>query len=204
MVSCRGCSTDAKSMGFFKILPKDHLQGEEFMVIPSNFEMKNKVILPNPLFLRLPNDAEWSVSWIKRNYDIWFQQDWKKFALDCSLRDPHFIVFKYEGGSHFEVMIFDVTTYNEIEYSSIRCTNDATKNHYNEVESDNSVEIIEIDDDSDEIVENELHTLLPKKRKVNTKSEHKSDIDVDFDATQKKVSSGSLSSSSYLFVTVLM
>ncbi|CAL0318549.1 unnamed protein product [Lupinus luteus] len=113
--------------------------------------------------------------------------------LNFTLRDSHFIVFKYEGGSHFEVRIFDVTTYNEIEYSSISCTNDATKNHYNEVESDNSVEIIEIDDDSDEIVENELHTLLAKKRKINTKSEHGSDINVDFDATQKNVSSGSTS-----------
>ncbi|KAK7273669.1 hypothetical protein RIF29_14727 [Crotalaria pallida] len=121
------------------------------MIIPSSFERKYKITLPNPLILRIPTGAEWKVSWIKRDYEIWFEHDWKRFALDCSLKDPHFLVFKYEGGSCFEVRIFD-KNYYDIDYSSIRCTNNgATTTHHH----DESVDIIDINDDSAETLEND-------------------------------------------------
>ncbi|KAK7273668.1 hypothetical protein RIF29_14726 [Crotalaria pallida] len=175
-------SNDTNAIGFFKILPVGHLQGVEFMIIPSSFERKYKITLPNPLILRIPTGAEWKVSWIKRDYEIWFKHDWKRFALDCSLKDPHFLVFKYEGGSCFEVRIFD-KNYYDIDYSSIRCTNNGatTTNHHDE-----SVDIIDINDDSAETLENddsgeflesEMQTQLPKKRKTDTKRvEHRSNI----------------------------
>ncbi|KAK7273659.1 hypothetical protein RIF29_14717 [Crotalaria pallida] len=172
MVSDNGQCGDAKVMGFCKIL-EGHLQGKEFMIIPSSFERKHKITLPNPLILRLPNNgAEWKVSWTKHDYDIWFQQDWKKFALDCSLRDPQFFTFKYEGGSHFEVRIFDHSG-DDIDYSSIRCTNNgATSTHqYDD----------EVETESDDSAGSEMQTqLLSKGRKIIE----------DSAATQQKVSAG--------------
>ncbi|KAK7273667.1 hypothetical protein RIF29_14725 [Crotalaria pallida] len=117
--------SDAKFIGFFKILPVGHFQGEEF--------------------------------------------------------DPHFLVFKYEGGSRFEVRIFD-NSYYDIDYSSIRCTNNgATTTHHDddevETESDESVEIFDMSDDSGELLESEMQSQLPNKKRRNTNREcSRSDI----------------------------
>ena len=42
---------------------------------------------------------------------------WKEFAECYSLEQGHFVVFKYEGNSHFHVLIFDETA-TEIDYHS--------------------------------------------------------------------------------------
>ncbi|KAK7273661.1 hypothetical protein RIF29_14719 [Crotalaria pallida] len=198
MASGNSHSNDAKFMGFvYRIFP-GHLQAKEFMIIPSSFERKHKITLPNPVILRLPNNgAEWQVSWTKHDYDIRFQQDWKKFAQDCSLRDPQFLSFEYEGGSHFVVRIFDEVG-DDIDYSSIRCTNGAiTTNHCDDDDEaahiNNFIQI-----NSDDSAGCETQTQLPKKRKTNTNGEHRSDtsphcktkIIKDCVATQQKVSAG--------------
>lgn len=74
--------------------------------------------LSNPVNLMLPNGDKCEVQWIKRDDDILFQKGWKKFAHDYSLSDGHFLVFKYEGGSQFQVMIFNESAL-EINYPTI-------------------------------------------------------------------------------------
>ncbi|KAK7273673.1 hypothetical protein RIF29_14732 [Crotalaria pallida] len=91
--------------------------------------------LSNPVLLRLPNGVKWKVDWTKRDGDIWFQKLWKAFAQYYPLSFGHFLVFRYEGRSNFQVLIFD-TSALEIDYSSIRCTNEGegTNKHHEDVE----------------------------------------------------------------------
>lgn len=161
-------------------------------IIPSDFEKKYGITLSNPIFLRLPTGAEWRVSWIKRNDDVLFLQDWKKFAHYWSLKHPDFLVFKYEGESLFEVRIFDPYDTCEINYSSMRCTY-GTTNHYDEVVSDDCIEA----------PKSEMRTQLLKKRKTDTNRKgrtkdstsqrtklDKREIIVGFDANRQRGSGG--------------
>ncbi|KAK7273664.1 hypothetical protein RIF29_14722 [Crotalaria pallida] len=174
MVSDHDHGSDANTIGFFKILRDGHLRGSEFMIIPRGFERKYKITLPNPLVLRLPNNgAEWKVYWIKRDYEIWFQQDWIRFAQDCSFRDHQVLDFKYEDGSHFKVRIFDESFY-DIDYSGIRCS----------IESDDEPVKSPVNDNYAMIPESEIQTQIPVKFKNNE----------DVDATQQKVSAGGVES----------
>ena len=71
---------------------------------------------------------------------VWFQNGWSEFASSHGVAVGHLVVFKYEGYSHFHVLIFDATT-TEIDYP----LDDRQEVHRMEdIESDdNSVEILD-------------------------------------------------------------
>nr|POF26625.1 b3 domain-containing transcription factor vrn1 [Quercus suber] len=73
--------------------------------------------LSSPTFLELPNDAKWKVELTECNDEVWLQKGWKEFAKCYSLKQGHFVVFRYEGNSHFQVLIFDETA-TKIDYHS--------------------------------------------------------------------------------------
>ncbi|XP_065633422.1 B3 domain-containing transcription factor VRN1-like [Quercus suber] len=77
--------------------------------IPKMFIRKYRENLSSPTFLKLPNDAKWKVELTKCNDEVWLQKGWKEFAKCYSLEQGHFVVFRYEGNSHFQVLIFDET-----------------------------------------------------------------------------------------------
>ena len=71
--------------------------------------------LSETVYLKLPNGEKWKVKLEKQDGKIWFHKGWKEF-VDCySLSHGHLLVFKYEGTSYFEVLIFDTSTL-EIDY----------------------------------------------------------------------------------------
>lgn len=73
--------------------------------IPNKFSSKYGSGLPNPLFIKPPNGAEWEVNWAKHNGEIWLEKGWKEFVENYSLDQGHFIFFEYEGTSLIQVTI---------------------------------------------------------------------------------------------------
>ncbi|OIW01329.1 hypothetical protein TanjilG_10490 [Lupinus angustifolius] len=84
-------------------------------MIPRAFTEKYGEGLPKTIILKAPNDEEWEVNLVKHDGKIWFHKGWKEFAEYHSLEEGHFVVFKYEKSSNFEVFIFDMSAL-EMDY----------------------------------------------------------------------------------------
>ena len=59
------------------------------------------------MFPKLPNGAEWKVELTKGDCDVWLQKGWDEFTKHHSINLGHSLVFRYEGNSHFFVLIFE-------------------------------------------------------------------------------------------------
>ncbi|XP_016902166.2 B3 domain-containing transcription factor VRN1-like isoform X1 [Cucumis melo] len=59
--------------------------------------------------------AKWKVGLKKSNEKVWFEKGWEEFVKFHSIDYGHFLTFRYEGNSCFQVVIFDQTA-TEIEY----------------------------------------------------------------------------------------
>ena len=107
--------------------------------IPDKFVQKYGVDLSDMAFLTIPNGRKWKVKLTQHDGGVWFQNGWSEFASCHGLTVGHLLVFKYEGNSHFDVLIFDATT-TEIDYT----LDDELQVHRMEDDEsdDSSVEII--------------------------------------------------------------
>ena len=125
--------------------------------IPKKFISKYGVDLSDMAFLTIPNGRKWKVKLTKRDGEVWFENEWCKFASCHALTMGHLVVFRYEGNSAFSVLVFDATG-TEIEYP----LDDKPQVHRME---DN-----ESDDNSIEIMDAFIPSLLHHKRvKTNPK-----------------------------------
>ncbi|KAM5551986.1 B3 domain-containing transcription factor VRN1-like [Rosa sericea] len=102
---------------FFKIILEDTSR-EHKLKIPKKFMIKYGEDLSNSVCLKLPSGSEWEVELTRCNGKAWFERGWPEFSRFCSLNYGTFLVFRYEGNSHFEVRIFD-TSATEIDYPLI-------------------------------------------------------------------------------------
>lgn len=91
--------------------------------MPTSFSRRHWQGMSNPILLRLPNGTTKKVYWLKRDCDVWFSNGWREFAKYSCLDVSHFVVFRYEGNSTFNVIIFGKSAL-EIEYPSSRSTNE--------------------------------------------------------------------------------
>ncbi|WVZ13292.1 hypothetical protein V8G54_017822 [Vigna mungo] len=71
--------------------------------------------MTNPVTLSLPNGTKNKVHWVNKDGDVWLCNGWKEFAKYSKLDVSHFLVFRYEGNSCFNVIIFGKSAL-EIEY----------------------------------------------------------------------------------------
>ncbi|XP_059639690.1 putative B3 domain-containing protein Os03g0621600 [Cornus florida] len=85
--------------------------------IPKKFITSHGNNLSNPVFLKVPTGAVWTIELVHSDGDVWLQNGWKEFKEYYSIDYGHMLVFKYDGNSHFHVHIFD-TSASEIEYPS--------------------------------------------------------------------------------------
>ncbi|KAK3001777.1 hypothetical protein RJ639_022497 [Escallonia herrerae] len=99
---------------FFKIIDSDIVQSQKLR-IPKRFVREHGKNLSSPVFLEVPSGAKWKMELVKSGRDVWLQTGWKEFADYYSIGLWHFLMFRYEGGSRFHVIIFD-TSASEIEY----------------------------------------------------------------------------------------
>uniref|UniRef100_A0A7N2KZS9 TF-B3 domain-containing protein n=1 Tax=Quercus lobata TaxID=97700 RepID=A0A7N2KZS9_QUELO len=130
-----------KAPHFFKIVMPQTLQ-EGKLRIPKKFTSKYGVDLSNMAFLTVPNGTKWKVKMTKCNGEVWFQNGWCEFARCHALALGHLLVFRYEGKSHFYVLIFDATA-TEIDYPfddqhQVRRMEDIERD-----DIDNSLEIVD-------------------------------------------------------------
>uniref|UniRef100_A0A2N9FQS4 TF-B3 domain-containing protein n=1 Tax=Fagus sylvatica TaxID=28930 RepID=A0A2N9FQS4_FAGSY len=129
----------AKPPHFFKIILADTLrQGK--LRIPRKFISIYGGGLSNIAFLKLPNGAEWKVELSKGDGEVWLQKGWDEFAKHNSINVGRLLVFRYEGNSHFYVLVFDQSA-TEIDYP------------FNEKPQVPEMESIESDDNSVEIID---------------------------------------------------
>jgi len=86
--------------------------------------------MPNPVILSLPNGSKSKVFWLNQDGGVWFCYGWKEFAKYSKLDVSHSVVFRYEGNSCFNVIIFGESGL-EIEYPLSR---DATNEEVGEID----------------------------------------------------------------------
>ncbi|GAU51598.1 hypothetical protein TSUD_12650 [Trifolium subterraneum] len=98
---------------FFKIIQNHELQNHELRV-PKKFVEKHWKSIPNPAVITFPNGIQQKLFWVKLEGDIWFQKNWEKIAK--FLKFGYVVVFKYMGGSCFQLEIFGLNSL-EIDYS---------------------------------------------------------------------------------------
>ncbi|XP_059639687.1 B3 domain-containing transcription factor VRN1-like, partial [Cornus florida] len=80
--------------------------------------------------------------------DVWLQNGWQEFKVYYSIGHGHLLVFRYDGNSHFHVLIFDLSG-TEIEYPFSDIHVEQTNNNAGyEMPNTDGIEV----DDSDEIL----------------------------------------------------
>ncbi|XP_063947908.1 B3 domain-containing transcription factor VRN1 isoform X2 [Daucus carota subsp. sativus] len=77
------------------------------MMIPEKFVRKYGKQLHVGVSLKVPGGAFWHVDLVGDGDKVWLQNGWPKFARFYSLAFGHFLVFKYQGNSQFDVFIYD-------------------------------------------------------------------------------------------------
>ncbi|CAN1323699.1 B3 domain-containing protein REM16 [Linum perenne] len=81
--------------------------------MPKTFFANQRKKLPERVTLKGPGGNTWEVGLTVKSGILFFDQGWEVFVKDHSLKERDLLVFKYNGVSHFEVMIFDGETFCE-------------------------------------------------------------------------------------------
>ncbi|KAL5162105.1 B3 domain-containing transcription factor VRN1 [Glycine soja] len=152
-------SSQGYGVHFFKVILESTLRKGQLKV-PSSFTRRHWQGISNPVILSLPNGTKRKVYWLKDGCDVWFSNGWREFAKKLRLDVSHFVVFRYEGNSCFNVIIFGKSAL-EVEYPSSH---------------DSNVEVEEINDTDFSAKFGEDHTSKSsKKRKIIPKEEDDDD-----------------------------
>ncbi|RHN78133.1 putative DNA-binding pseudobarrel domain-containing protein [Medicago truncatula] len=134
-------------------------------MIPRNFVERYWKDVSNPISLRLPNESECKMFWVQRGDDIWLM-NWKNFAR--SLRCGDLLVFQYNGGSDFHIIILDDSKL-EIDYSSMKCNGEENSNQVCKQEESDDDDCVEIPNDIVTPAATPQRTNIDK-RKINMNS----------------------------------
>ncbi|XP_017969605.1 PREDICTED: B3 domain-containing transcription factor VRN1 [Theobroma cacao] len=91
---------------FFKIMIGD---SRNQLRIPRKFMSNFRENLSGTVYLRGPSGFMWAVEVERMFDDVVFGNGWQNFVKDHSLADADFVVFRYDGNSTFNVVIFDLS-----------------------------------------------------------------------------------------------
>ncbi|KAK7310472.1 hypothetical protein RJT34_08024 [Clitoria ternatea] len=80
---------------------------DQHFALPKTFSDNLKKKLPENVSLKGPSGVVWNIGLTTRDDTLYFTNGWQQFAKDQSLRENDFLVFKYNGESQFDVLIFD-------------------------------------------------------------------------------------------------
>ncbi|CAN1163813.1 B3 domain-containing protein REM16 [Linum perenne] len=79
------------------------------LVIPTKFSKKMRTKFPATVNLRGPSGNSWSVGIASLNDEtVFFSSGWKEFAQDHCLQGTDLLIFRYNGDSLFDVLVFDL------------------------------------------------------------------------------------------------
>ncbi|KAK3416131.1 hypothetical protein EUGRSUZ_H01965 [Eucalyptus grandis] len=137
---------ESQTPHFFKIVLSDALQNGR-LGIPKKFVRKYGSSLSDLVFLHLASGDVWEVELLRGNDGAFLRRGWPDFVKHYAIEHGHFLVFRYEGGSAFRVVIFDKSA-TEIKYPLVSENDDP---RMEEDVGDASVEVFE--DHSDQVSE---------------------------------------------------
>ncbi|XP_061365397.1 B3 domain-containing protein REM16-like isoform X2 [Gastrolobium bilobum] len=86
---------------------------DQQLALPKTFSDNLKKKLPGNVTLRGPGGIVWNIGLMTRDDTLYFTNGWQQFVKDHSLKENDFLVFKYNGESLFDVLIFDGESYCE-------------------------------------------------------------------------------------------
>lgn len=101
---------------FYKLVLSSTIQDKRLR-IPENFVKKFRDELSSVATLNVPDGHVWHVGIRKSESKLWFHEGWQEFVQHYSIGIGYFLVFRYEGGTTFQVFIYNLTT-SEINYHS--------------------------------------------------------------------------------------
>ncbi|XP_019152838.1 PREDICTED: B3 domain-containing protein REM16-like [Ipomoea nil] len=119
---CRGCQkweehiywSRFQAVQFFQILSGCY---NEQLAVPQKFVNNLREKLAGCVALKGPSGAIWNVGLTACGEKLYFQRGWKEFVEEHSLQENDLLIFKYNGGSQFDVVMFDQQSYCEKEAS---------------------------------------------------------------------------------------
>ncbi|XP_022763315.1 B3 domain-containing transcription factor VRN1-like isoform X2 [Durio zibethinus] len=118
---------EKKSCIFYKLVVASILQDKKLR-IPYKFVKKFGDELSSIATLTVPSGRLWLVELTKDNKRMWFDCGWNVFVEYYSICIGYFLIFRYEGNSHFNVHIYDLKT-SEINYLSSSLSNSLEPGH---------------------------------------------------------------------------
>ncbi|CAH9084236.1 unnamed protein product [Cuscuta europaea] len=131
--------------------------------IPEEFVTKYGKKMPKVGSFEVPTGEVWEIELVPSQGQVCLARGWKEFTRKYSIREGHFLVFRYDGESHFHVIIFDKSA-TEIEYPQFKTHDDDDDDDARFKAACNP----ESDSDDDEIFQDEMETecsLNKRKRK---------------------------------------
>lgn len=81
--------------------------------LPKTYSDNKKNKLPEIVGLKGPGNVVWETKLTTIGDTMYFTEGWEQFVNDHSLKENDFLVFKYNGDSLFEVIIFDGESFCE-------------------------------------------------------------------------------------------
>lgn len=119
---CRDCSkweediywTHFQSIMFFQVLPQGF---DKQLAIPEKFARNIKQKLPENVTVIGPSGAKWNVGLVSNGKTFLFKHGWKEFVQGHSLEEDDVLIFRYNGESRFDVLIFSGQSFCERESS---------------------------------------------------------------------------------------
>ena len=115
----------------------------DFQLLPEEFSTEFGDELSTVVNLTVPNGCSWRVGIKKSSKDkIWFHYGWHEFVEYYSIDFGYSLVFRYEGNSKFQVVIFNNISGYQIEYPSDDQSSDLEAN-FNKA-NEESVETLDV------------------------------------------------------------
>ncbi|XP_059635607.1 B3 domain-containing protein REM16-like [Cornus florida] len=106
--------THFQCVQFFQIL-SGHFHHQ--LAVPKKVSNNLKLKRPETIDLKGPSGTTWNVGLTLDGDTLLFKHGWQKFVEDHSLEEGDILIFKYYGGGHFDVLMFDRRSFCEKEAS---------------------------------------------------------------------------------------
>lgn len=98
--------------------------------LPKRFSDNLRTKLPDSVSLKGPGGAVWSIGLTTRDDTLHFTDGWQQFVEDHCLEENDLLVFKYNGESQFDVLMFEGESFCEkvASYSVRKCGHTKKRN----------------------------------------------------------------------------
>ncbi|KAJ6337881.1 hypothetical protein OIU76_007539 [Salix suchowensis] len=90
-----------------------HSRFDQRLAIPKIFTRHLGRKLPDTVNLKGPSGSAWKVGLTTYNNTLFFNHGWQEFVKDHALEENDFLIFKYNGESNFDVLMFNMQSMYE-------------------------------------------------------------------------------------------